>query len=345
MEVNNNDDSFHQDDTNTCFMKKTVLSISSDPNPRPEPAWEVLEARNPESLECHICQTHHPLSEIQKYAVLGKQAGAPTKCMKLDQKNCVARWIHPNFHFIVFRMAMKQLRLNQDCTELLKALSYRSGVLMEGSQVKRVTALPMVIGGRLLMRVQTAFVVPPHHKFESRMYLTGRNLLKCPHSRRYSFLNRSIAASIVALYAKADTFKEGHQYIPQGIECEICRTKFQVSLQRFEGKGIMLFLTKWLDLGNGLSPLESDISKVVGPSIYVPPLGWGQVSVPWQLRFEDYVLNPWSQLTSEELEEQFRVSESETVQKLRARDTLYWRFWGHRYPFLHELYGKQLPSV
>lgn len=345
MEVNNNADPSHQVPTKTCSLKETILKVSITTKPHREPAWEVLEAKTPDSLECHICKTHHSLSEIQKYALLGEQAGAPTKCMKLDQKNCVARWIHPNFHFMVFRMAMKQSRLNQDCTELLKSLSYRSGVLMEGSQVKQIVATPDIIAGRLLMHIQTAYVVPPSHAMQSRLYLTSRNLLKCPHSRRYSVLNRQTAASIVNSYAKADTFKEGHQYIPPAVECDICSTKFQVSLQPYKGKGIMLFITKWLDLGNGLSPLESDISKVVGPNIYVNPLGRGQTSVPWVLKFENYLLKPWSQLSSEEMEEQFRVSGSVAVQRLRVRDTIYWRVWGHSFPFMHELHGKPLPYL
>ncbi|KAH8600650.1 hypothetical protein B0O99DRAFT_681527 [Bisporella sp. PMI_857] len=303
-----------------------------------EPAWEVLEAQSPDYLACYQCKRHHPLSDIQKFALSNDQPSALTPCMKLDQKHRTAKFIHQDFHFTVFRMVMKQDRLKRDCTELLKLLSYRSGVLMDGSQVKQIIATPNIVEGRLLMRVQMAYVVPPTR--ESRLYLANKNHLKCPHSKRFSLNNRNLAWKIVNKFAALETLPEGRQEILSSVECNICFTKFQAGLQRFKGDGTMLFITKWQDLGTGLSPMESDIPRIVGPPLYIPFGGMGQRLISEPLQFEGQDLDPSSALTLKEREDQFRKSESKYAQKKRANDTLYWRWWGRQNLFPHEFAKK-----
>ncbi len=298
------------------------------------PAWEVLEAQSPDYLECYHCKRHHPLSDIQKFTPFKNQPLAPMACMKLDQKHRTAKFIHPDFHFTVFRMVMKQNRLKRDCTELLKLLSYRSGVLMDGSQVKQIIATASIVAGRLLMRVQTAYVVPPTR--ESRLYLANKNHLKCPHSQRYSPINIELAGEIVNKFAALETLPEGRQDILLTAACKICLTKFQVGLRRFEGEGTMLFITKWQDLGTGLSPLEADIPCVVGPPQCVPYRGMGQRLISDSLQFEGQDLDPSPALTSKEREAQVRESESKDVQAKRAKETFYWKWWGRQNFLPHE---------
>ena len=326
-----------QCEPSTYDIEVTKTEFTEAPEAR-EIAWEVLEAQSPEYLECYPCKRYHPLSDIQKFAPSIDQPFVLTPCMKLDQKYRTAKFIHSDLHLTVFRMVMKQDRLKRDCTELLKLLSYRSGVLMNGSQVKQILATPKIIEGRLLMSVQTAYVVPPTR--ESRLYLANKNHLKCPHSNRHSSNNRNLAWKIVNKFAALGKLPDGRQEILLSAECKICLTKFQVGLQRFEGEGTMLFITKWQDLGTGISPMESDIPCIVGPSLYVPRGGMGQRLILESLQFEDQDFDPLSTLTLKGREDQFRKSESRGVQAKRAKETFYWRWWGRQNLFPHEFAKK-----
>ena len=168
---------------------------------------------------------------------------------------------------------------------------------MDGSQVKQMIATLNIVKGRLMMRVQTAYVVPPVRTRESRLYLANKNHLKCPHSHSYSLNNRRLALKIVNKFETLETLPEGCQEVLLSSECAICFTKFYVGLRRFIGEGTMLFIMKVQHLGTGLSPMESDMPRVVGPKDFVPFQGMGQrlLLEPLQLRDED--LDPSFNLT------------------------------------------------
>jgi hypothetical protein len=224
-----------------------------------KPPWEVLELEYPDHLECHYCQDLHPIDKIHEYAYLEARTKGP--CWKMNHRVRTATFIHPNFSFTVFRMAMKQYPQGKDCNKLLELLAYRSGAVMEGAQVKQVIATPKIIGERLLMRVQTAYVVPP--KGPSRKYLLNRNLLKCPHTDKWSLDNGDIAERLFQWFAALETVSGGCREQMRW-QCNFCPTEVYFSLEQFEGQGVVLFITKWQDLGTGLSPLDSDLPPVVG---------------------------------------------------------------------------------
>jgi hypothetical protein len=158
---------------------------------------------------------------------------------------------------------MKQYRQGKNCDKLLKLLEYRSGAIMEGSQVKQVIATPKIIGDRLFMRLQTAYVIPPEQS--SQIYLLRRNLLKCPHTDRWSRDNTIATRRLFQRFTALESILNGRQEHIINCQCKLCPTEFQLSLERFEEGGLVLFITKWQELGTGLSPLESDLPLVFGP--------------------------------------------------------------------------------
>jgi len=90
------------------------------------------------------------------------------------------------------------------------------------------------------------------------MYLITRNLLKCPHTDRWTADNTIVTARLFHRFAALETVPEGRQDHIMSCQCTLCPTEFHFSLEQFEGQVVVLFITKWQDLGTGLSPLESD---------------------------------------------------------------------------------------
>jgi hypothetical protein len=303
--------------------------------------WEVLELEYPDQLECYYCRDLHPIDKIHEYAYLGAGTKGPSsqqhnhlkdKCWKMNHNVRTARFIHPNFSFTVFRMIMKRYRQRKDCNKLLEFLAYRSGAVMEGAQVKQVIATPKIVGDRLLMRLQTAYVISP--KEPSRMYLLTRNLLKCPHTNKRSRDNRDVTRRLFQRFVALETVSVGRQEHIMSCQCHFCPTEFYFSLERFEGQGVVLFITKWQDLGNGLSPLDSDLPPVVGRrrNICLTPRGKRLAYESPRDRFEGLApgedLQAVRALNYEERMDLFRKSDTRLAQLRRIWDSACWSMWG-----------------
>lgn len=227
---------------------------------------------------------------------------------------------------------MKRYRQGKDCKKLLEFLAYRSGAVMEGAQVKQVIATPRIVGDRLLMRVQTAYVIPP--KEPSRMYLVTRNLLKCPHTNTMSGDNQAVTARLFERFVALETVAVGRQEHIATCQCHFCPTEFYFSLERFEGKGVVLFITKWQDLGTGLSPLDSGLPSVVGRRRKICHFLSGK-RVAYESPREGFEgLAPGENLQAvpaldyEERRDLFRKSDSRLAQFRRIWDSVCWSTGG-----------------
>jgi hypothetical protein len=225
-----------------------------------KPTWEMLGREYPDHLECYYCRDMHAVDKVNEYA----SGWAKSKsCWKLNHKVRTAKFIHPKFSFTVFRMIMKRHRQGTDCDKLLELLAYRSGAVREGAQVKQVVTVPKIVNGRLSMRIETVYVILS--KERSELYLLNRNLVECPHASKWTLDNRTVTRRLFQRLAALQTIPCDRQEFVMSCQCRFCPTEFEFNLQRFEGQGAVLFITKWQDLGNGLSPLHSELSSVVGP--------------------------------------------------------------------------------
>ena len=305
------------------------------------PPWEVLELEYPDHLECYYCRDLHPIDKIREYTCLEARTQGSSlqqhnhlkdKCWKMNRKVRTARFIHPNFSFTVFRMVMKLYRQGKDCDKLLEFLAYQSGAVMEGAQVKQVIATPKIVGERLLMRLQTAYVIPP--KGPTQTYLLTGNLLKCPHTSKWSRDNRIVTKRLFQRFAALETVSVVRQEHIMSCQCAFCPTEFHFGLEQFEGQGIVLFITKWQDLGDGLSPLDSDFPPVVGrrQDIRITRRGERLAYESPRDRFEGLVpgedLQAVSALNYRERKELFRKSDSKLAQLRKIRDSAFWFIWG-----------------
>ena len=303
--------------------------------------WEVLELEYPDQLECHYCQDLHLIDKIHEYASLGPGTKGSSsqqhnhlkdKCWKINHEVRTARFIHPKFSFTVFRMIMKRYRQGKDYNKLLEYLAYRSGAVREGAQVKQVVATPKIVNDRLLMRIQTAYIVQP--KGRSRKYLLRGNLLKCPHTSKSSYANIRVLRSLFQRFVALETVLVGRQEHIFSHQCHFCPTEFRFSLERFEGQGVVLFITKWQDLGTGLSPLDSDLPSVVGRrrNICINPRGKRLAYESPRDRFEGLAPGEYLQsvltLNYEERRDLFRKNDSRLARFRRIWVSVCWPIRG-----------------
>ncbi|KAH7317306.1 hypothetical protein BKA65DRAFT_570863 [Rhexocercosporidium sp. MPI-PUGE-AT-0058] len=324
--------------------------LSETPSPR-RPCWEILELDHPDHLECYRCKKLHNISDVLAHPK------AWIKCRKGDQKLRVATFIHPDFDLTIFRMIMKRHRQGKGPENFMELLAYRGTSVLEDSHVSRFTAEPRIIDGRLLMRSEKTYVVAPADE-AAQCYLLKRNLLKCPHTSRWTPENITVTQSLHRRFATIDSMVAGRREHIMSYQCDFCLTEFDVSLQRFEGQGIVLFVVKWQDIGTGLSPLDDDLPPVVayydvtrtarkGPKPdYTSP----------RTRFEgtssgDEALWALSAaLACEQRRELFVLHSSWRAKLCRSKDRLFWplsrssQLFPHRHPtgsgIVYDRYGR-----
>lgn len=111
------------------------------------------------------------------------------------------------------------------------------------------------------MRSQTVNVLPT--KKTSRIYHFYENRVKCPHTDRFSPGTMEVGTQLSKGFEALDNQRDDSQHVTTH-QCKFCPTEFDFRLQRFEGQGAVLIITKWQDFGPGLSPLDSDLPPVIG---------------------------------------------------------------------------------
>jgi len=275
-----------------------------------EPAWEVLELEYPDHIECYRCRGLHPVDEIHKYAKCSRSS---------DLRVRTAKFIHPNFSFAALRIIMKQYRQGKNCDKVLELLAYQSGPVIDGAQVKQDIATPRIVGGRLLMRLQTIYVVPSEGF--RRTYLLKKNMVYCPHGHNYTPENKIVTKRLCQRFLAFEWVLVGYQEDVASWRCNYCPTEYRFSIAKFEGKRVVLIITKWLDLGTGLSPLDSDLPLVVGPprDIGYDPMGEILAYESPRARFEGAAPNKECQAVSTTIGYQERIKLFAKYDSLRAQ--------------------------
>ncbi|KAH6713728.1 hypothetical protein BKA61DRAFT_606379 [Leptodontidium sp. MPI-SDFR-AT-0119] len=297
---------------------------TSNPPAQRTPYWEVLELDHPGHLECYRCKKLHHIND----ALAHLKAKPWTKCGKDDQKLQMARYIHPEFNSTIFRMIIKQSRQGKDVGDVIGLLSYRGKVDIKKSQVAQMISDPRIIGGRLLMRSQTRYIVSPSEA--ARTLLLNQDLLDCPHNGKFAVDN---IRATQRLAWRFEMHKEiGRQEHIINCRCDACPTEFDIFLERFEGQGIVLFIVEWQDIGTGLAPLDKELQPVIGarPSGIHDSEVFGIIEYESpRARFEGVPSGESMEaapatLTSNEREKLFKVHSSWQAKLFRCKDRIIW---------------------
>jgi hypothetical protein len=91
-------------------------------------------------------------------------------------------YIHPDFSFTVFQMAMKLYRQRANCSYLLDLLSLKTRTVHNRGGIEHVTALSRIFHGWLLVRKHSLFPVHPPKDGPSNDSSSPRaRFFVCPH--------------------------------------------------------------------------------------------------------------------------------------------------------------------
>jgi F-box domain len=199
----------------------------------------LLERDLPNYITCYYCKRLHAITEAHLY----KQksiAGRHLLCWEADMEFVTDIFIYRGFSITVFQMTMKAYRQGLDCSRLLRLLSHKTETRFERGCVEQSTALARIVGCSLLTREQRIFLIPPTQPVQVPLY---SSFLVCIHSKFPQPKYEKKLGSI--------------------IQCNYCLTEFRIDIKSFEEYGNAIFVTKWLDLGEGRSPLDYKLQSHV----------------------------------------------------------------------------------
>ncbi|KIM95456.1 hypothetical protein OIDMADRAFT_59922 [Oidiodendron maius Zn] len=149
-------------------------------------------------------------------------------------------------------MAMKLYRQGSDYSKLLKLLSHQSENYVDSSYstMEKRSASSKVVAGSMFIREQRRFMMPPIQPIT-----ISRNIILS--------ICRHILFSSWGYYGHRDIMdivrrreSRSYQNGKRLIKCKYCFTEFRIDFKEFGKRGNAIYVTKWQDLGHGLSPLD-----------------------------------------------------------------------------------------
>jgi len=177
-----------------------------------------------------------------------------TQCHTAEVLGRVSKYIHQNFHFRTFQMAMKQHRLGLDHEIWLECLCRQSTTsTIRQKFPSEFKADARIVDSSLLLRTQRFILIP--------LGLAIGNLDRCafeicPHIRLRAY-------GAEANFPETASCTMEHQHGLQRcvrksgiVPCIACPTEYEVSLEECGGFGSAAIITKWVDLGEGQTILD-----------------------------------------------------------------------------------------
>jgi hypothetical protein len=155
--------------------------------------------------------------------------------------------IHFAFSFTVFSMRMKLYRQGLDPSRLLKLMSRESKKHRYDNVVEKRTAFSKIVAGSMFIREQRIFMMPPTHPVMIPKY----TIVRCEHMGIYESLPAS-DVSFLTKWIESRNYQDGSRLS----RCKYCFTEFRIDFKELGRRGNALYVTKWQDLGQGVSPLD-----------------------------------------------------------------------------------------
>jgi hypothetical protein len=157
---------------------------------------------------------------------------------------------------------MKRYRLGLDCSHHLSLLAYKT------TQRRSMEFFPYqciaearIIAESLFVRVQKVYLIPFGRALES---IGSCYIHICPHTGRLGQLPEN-----------------GHSGLRQ---CNYCPTEYQIDIQDYGQLGVVVVITKWLDLGEGRTIMDpkwwNHLSKLYANHDVFARAGWVYKKIP-----------------------------------------------------------------
>ncbi|OAF55485.2 hypothetical protein VC83_08376 [Pseudogymnoascus destructans] len=212
----------------------------------------LLERDLPAYIVCPECNKLHYMPFAERHLaseLYSSPSGDSLKCRIADSKGHYVGGIPGGFSSTIFRMAMKSHRQGKDTTTLLRLLSYRNMDKYQIGFVELHTAEARICDGSicdgsLFVREQKVFMIPPSEK------------TPLPWSGGFGICRHIALTEMSDLYwwgirvPQADEI-DGYENKQGIIYCQHCHTEFRVDFKSYGEAGNALFITQWMDLGQG----------------------------------------------------------------------------------------------
>lgn len=188
-------------------------------------------------------------------------------------------YLHPDFSFAVFQIAMKHYHQGRDYSNLLKVLSRNTRVSPNNDYIWQCKSLAQIVAGSLLFRDQTIIGIPPskqnegfsgirigpHIRISSKGPLYHKDATEVIRAKYQSYARCRSEGGSVIVYT---TCRNGSLDVKGMTQCKYCWTEFQVDFTGFETSVTGIFITRWKDRGSRRSPDEPKWRSQNCPSVW-----------------------------------------------------------------------------
>lgn len=230
----------------------------------------LLERDRPQYIVCSPCRKLHlPYKEtrqawITQRTQIFSSLGAPCSLMHCAGRVC--EYIHFQFKFTNFQMAMKRYRLG------LPYDDYFSSLGCDWVDVFRpfiYAAHAKIIAGSLILRIQYRFLIP----ISQTLGVPSSGFLGiCPHTKTSSLRLHELKEARCKVKHNHSIWQCTKRIKLK--QCCWCLTEYQVDLQECGQRGSLIAITKWLDLGEGRNWTDVKWKSHLadrGSSLYMAP--------------------------------------------------------------------------
>lgn len=200
----------------------------------------LLEKDLPDYILCQRCAKLH-LPDKQRFLdVYLSSEWRP--CFKADMSDNIMRHYHYICRFEHVQMAMKQHRLGLNSNPHVDHLSTTKTYYM-GRYTYQASIKARIVFDNFLLRIQDRVLIPPGQVLEEPSALFTD---LCPHLK--SFGSGDCRCRLRHLHDQQPC--SGCNGLKQ---CRYCPTEFQIDHKNFGKRGIVVYITRWMDFGAGLT--------------------------------------------------------------------------------------------
>ena len=239
----------------------------------------LLERDLPKYIVCHPCKILHLSQKESDESGVRWDPSQPIfrPCAREEFLGGIIGYIHQQFSFSTFQMAMKRYRLGLPYSDHLSRLGHdwtSHGYTGDEMLPYQSRAQAKIVARSLILRIQYVLLIPPHRTLQIPRWSP---MSICPHIEIMELNNRmleDIQCKVKHNHSLRHCSKEF------GLkQCYRCTTEYQLHLRERGQFGSVIVITKWLDLGEGRLRTDfkwrSHFINTKRPAIntYIPKLG------------------------------------------------------------------------